>query len=185
MLRGNYLATVDEKGRVKIPADFLAELRRAGQAASTSRSETGDHARIYPMKVWEEIEKKLAKLSSHNRHEQKFLARTNYYGQVVEVDGQGRILIPPVLRESAQMKGEVDVLGHLTYLEVWNHARFLEQLNRNPITAEDDQGVWTNWAFSFERFAYARSGRGSVGLAAHTARGDVCRRDGRHGWACD
>ena len=35
------------------------------------------------------------------------------------------------------MKGEVDVQGSLTYLQVWNHARFLEQLNRNPITAED------------------------------------------------
>ena len=53
------------------------------------------------------------------------------------MDGQGRILIPPVLRESAQMKGDVDVQGNLTYLEVWNHARFLEQLNQNPITAED------------------------------------------------
>ena len=91
------------------------------------------------MKVWEEIEKKLAKLSSHNQAKQKFLTRTNYYGQVVEVDGQGRILIPPVLRESAQMKGEVDIQGQLTYLEVWNHAQFLEQMNRNPMTAQDEQ----------------------------------------------
>ena len=85
------------------------------------------------------IEKKLAKVSSHNQAKQKFLARTNYYGQVVEVDGQGRILIPPVLRESAEMKGEVDVQGQLTYLEVWNHARFLDQMKRNPITAEDEK----------------------------------------------
>ena len=109
MLRGNYPATVDEKGRVKIPADFLAELRKSGHEVLRHQLERGVRARIYPMKVWEEIEKKLAKLSSHNRAKQKFLARTNYYGQVVEVDGQGRILIPPVLRESAQMKGEVDV----------------------------------------------------------------------------
>jgi len=138
MLRGNYLATVDEKGRVKIPADFLAELRKMGKKFYVT-SASGDHARIYPMKAWEEIEKKLAKVSSHNRAKQKFLARANYYGQVVEVDGQGRILIPPTLRESAQMKGEVDVQGQLTYLEVWNHAQFLEQLNRNPITAEDEK----------------------------------------------
>ena len=138
MLRGNYLATVDEKGRMKIPADFLAELRKTGSKFYVT-SETGGTARIYPMKSWEEIEKKLAKVSSHNRAKQKFLARANYYGQVVEVDGQGRILIPPTLRESAQMKGEVDVQGQLTYLEVWNHAQFLEQLNRNPITAEDEK----------------------------------------------
>jgi MraZ protein len=138
MLRGNYLATVDEKGRVKIPADFLGELRKAGTKFYVTSIE-GDRAQIFPMKVWEEKEKKLAKVSSMNRAKQKFLSRTNYYGQVVEVDGQGRILIPPVLRESADTKGEVDVSGRLTYLEVWNHARFLEQLNRNPITAQDEK----------------------------------------------
>ena len=140
MLRGNYPATVDEKGRVKIPADFLEELRKSGKKFYVTSS-TGDRARVYPMKVWEEIEKKLAKLSSHNQAKQKFLTRTNYYGQVVEVDGQGRILIPPVLRESAQMKGEVDIQGQLTYLEVWNHAQFLEQMNRNPMTADDEQAL--------------------------------------------
>ncbi|HLJ41432.1 MAG TPA: hypothetical protein VKT50_08070 [Candidatus Acidoferrales bacterium] len=136
MLRGSYLATVDEKGRVKIPADFLAELRRHGKRFYVT-SENGDCAKIYPMKVWDEIERKLAKLSSHNQAKQKFLTRTNYFGQVVELDGQGRILIPPVLRDTAQMKGEVSVNGQLMHLEVWNHARFLEQMKNNPITAED------------------------------------------------
>jgi transcriptional regulator MraZ len=138
MLRGNYLATVDEKGRVKIPSDFLGQMQKGGSKFYVT-SAHGDHARIYPMKVWEEIEKKLAKLSSYNSAKQKFLSRTNYYGQVVEVDGQGRILIPPMLRESAEMKGEVDVQGQLTYLELWNHARFLERMNRNPITAQDEE----------------------------------------------
>jgi MraZ protein len=136
MLRGSYLATVDEKGRVKIPADFLAALRRQGKRFYVT-SENGDCAKIYPMKVWDEIERKLAKLSSHNQAKQKFLTRTNYFGQVVELDGQGRILIPPVLRDTAQMKGEVSVNGQLMHLEVWNHARFLEQMKSNPITAED------------------------------------------------
>ncbi|HEV2421780.1 MAG TPA: hypothetical protein VGS59_08745 [Candidatus Acidoferrales bacterium] len=138
MLRGSHLATVDEKGRMKVPADFLAELRRLGEKFYVT-SENGDYARIYPMKAWAEIEKKLAKLSSHNPAKQKFLARTNYFGQVVELDGQGRILIPPVLREAAHMKGEVTVSAQLTYLEVWNHARFLEQMKNNPITAEDEK----------------------------------------------
>src|ERR1700732_431660 len=136
MLRGNYLATVDEKGRVKIPADFLAELRKTGTKFYVTSS-SGQHARIYPMKAWEEIEKKLAKLSSHNQAKQKFLARANYYGQAVEIDGQGRILIPPVLREAALMKGDVDVMGHLKYLEVWNHGRSLENLKKSQSTDED------------------------------------------------
>src|SRR5579863_10614787 len=138
MLRGNYPATVDEKGRVKIPADFLAELRKVGKKFYVT-SLNGDRTQVFPMKVWEEKEKKLARISSYNKAKQKFLERTNYYGQIVEMDGQGRILIPSVLRESAEMKGEVDVSGHLTFLEIWNHTRFLEQMNRNPITAEDEK----------------------------------------------
>ena len=138
MLRGNYPAKVDEKGRLKIPAAFLEELKEYGSQFYVT-SENGDYVRLYPMKVWSEIEEQLARLSSHNRTKQKFLTRANYYGQMVEIDRQGRVLIPPVLREAAQMKGEVDVLGNLNYLEVWNHARFLENLNRSPITPEDEK----------------------------------------------
>jgi len=138
MLRGNSPAKVDEKGRVKIPAVYLDTLKEWGDKFYVT-SENGDRAYIYPMKVWNGIEEKLAKLSGHNRTKQKFLNRTNYFGQVVELDGQGRLLIPGVLREAAQMKGDVDMLGHLNHLEVWNHARFMEQLNNNTITEEDEK----------------------------------------------
>jgi MraZ protein len=136
MLRGNIPAKVDEKGRLKIPAAFLEELKGFGDQFYVT-SETGDTARIYPMKVWEEIEGKLSRLSSHNRTKEKFLTWTNYYGQAVEIDGQGRILIPPVLREAALMKGDVDVNGNLTYLEVRNHGRSLENLKKSQLTEED------------------------------------------------
>jgi MraZ protein len=138
MLRGNYAAKVDDKGRVKIPATFLESLREYGNKFYVT-SENGDYVRVYPMTIWNEIEEKLARLSSHNRTKQKFLTRTNYYGQVVELDGQGRILVPPILRESAQMRGDVDVLGSLNYLEIWNHTRFLDNLKASPITDEDEK----------------------------------------------
>ena len=138
MLRGNYPARVDEKGRVKIPAAFLEALREYGNKFYVT-SENGDYVRVYPMKIWNEIEEKLARLSSHNRTKQKFLTRTNYYGQVVELDGQGRILVPPILRESAQMRGDVDVLGNLNYLQIWNHTRFLDNLKASPITDDDER----------------------------------------------
>lgn len=138
VLRGNYPARVDEKGRVKIPAAFLEALREYGNKFYVT-SENGDYVRVYPMKIWNEIEEKLARLSSHNRTKQKFLTRTNYYGQVVELDGQGRILVPPILRESAQMRGDVDVLGNLNYLQIWNHTRFLDNLKTSPITDDDEK----------------------------------------------
>lgn len=136
MLRGNYPATVDSKGRLKIPSAFLAGLRDFGEEFFVT-SENGDHARVYPMKVWRGIEEKLARISGHNATKQKFLNHTNYFGQVVKMDRQGRVLIPAVLREAAETKGEVDVLGHLNFLEVWNHARFMDNMKSNPITADD------------------------------------------------
>jgi MraZ protein len=139
-LRGNCPAKVDEKGRLKIPAVFLDALKEYGNQFYIT-STTGESARIYPMKVWSEIEDKLAKVSSQNRAKRKFLMRTSYYGQTVELDGQGRVLIPAVLRESAQAKGDVDVFGNLDYLEVMNHTRVLDDLKNAPYTDEDDKAL--------------------------------------------
>ena len=136
MLRGSYRATVEQKGRLKIPVVFLEELKQYGEEFFVT-SMNGDRARIYPIKVWEEIEEKLARQPLHNETKQKFLARANYYGQVVKLDKQGRVLIPPVLRTSADLKGEVAVLPSQGFLEVWNNERFVKHLNQTPFTAED------------------------------------------------
>src|SRR5205085_1221046 len=88
---------------------------------------------------WQRIEEKLAKVSNFNPAKKKFLDRVNYYGQMVEIDNQGRLLIPQLLRESADVKGEVLVFGNLTYLEVRNAELFRKHLEDNPITAEDEK----------------------------------------------
>ena len=137
-LRGNYPTKVDEKGRLKIPASFLEELKEYGNQFYIT-SPNGETARIYPMKVWNEIEDKLARLPSTHKSKRKFLMRTSYFGQVVELDGQGRVLMPLVLREKAQTKGDVAVLGALDYLEVINNARALDQMDKDPYTDEDDK----------------------------------------------
>ncbi len=135
-LRGNHQAKVDGKGRLKIPAEYLEALRQYGNQFYIT-SMIGDSARIYPMKVWTEIEEKLAKGSSQNRAKRKFLMRTSYFGQVVEMDGQGRVLLPPVLREAAKTVGEVDVFGNLDHLEVMNHTQVMDQIEKDPFTEED------------------------------------------------
>jgi MraZ protein len=139
-LRGNCPAKVDEKGRLKVPAVFLEGLKEYGtQFYITSIS--GEDARIYPLRVWSEIEDKLAALPSQHQGKRKFLLRTSYFGQTVELDGQGRLLLPGVLRESAQMKGDVDVFGSLNYLEVMNHTRVVDSLKNEPFTDEDFESL--------------------------------------------
>lgn len=100
-------------------------------------SVTGESVRIYPMPVWLGVEQRLAAMPSTHPARLKFLDRVNYFGQVGEFDAQGRVGIPARLRDAAGMAGEVDVLGQVDYLEVWNHERFLTKLKRDPFTDED------------------------------------------------
>jgi len=135
-LRGSHRAKVDEKGRLKIPAEYLDGLRQYGNQFYITSVE-GTTARIYPMQVWVGIEEKLAKASTQNQAKRKFLLRTSYFGQVVDMDGQGRLLLPTVLRESAKTVGEVAVFGNLDHLEVMNVTHAADQMTKDPITPED------------------------------------------------
>lgn len=137
MLRGNSPAKIDDKGRLKVPSGFRALVEQEFGTDLFVTSLSGECVRIYPMKVWNEIEKKLAAVPSTLPARARFFDRVNYYGQVAELDKQGRVLIHQRLRESAEMNGEVDVLGVYDYLEVWNHDRFAAKLQREPFTDED------------------------------------------------
>ena len=139
MFRGNHPTRVDEKGRLKVPAEFKRTIdeKYGQQFYITSRD--GKIAEIYPFEEWKKIEEKLATVSSFNPAKKKFLDRVNYYGQMVEMDSQGRVLIPQILRESAEVKGDVLVFGNLTFLEVRNAEAFRKHLEANPLTEEDEK----------------------------------------------
>jgi MraZ protein len=137
MFRGNHPTRVDEKGRLKIPSEFKRVIDEKYAQKFYITSFDGIVAQVYPFEEWERIEQKLANLSTFNPTKKKFLNRTNYYGQVVEMDGQGRLLVPQILRESAQIRGEVAVLGNLTYLEVRNLEAFRKEIDEQAFTDED------------------------------------------------
>ena len=137
MFRGNHPTRVDEKGRLKVPAEFKRVIEEKYAQRFYITSLDGHDAQIYPFEEWERIEQKLAALSTYNPTKKKFLTRTNYYGQVVEMDGQGRLLIPQILREAAQIRGEVAVLGNLTYLEVRNMEALDKEIQEQAFTDED------------------------------------------------
>ena len=139
MLRGNQPARIDEKGRLKIPAVFRGDIEDSWGSDFYVTSITGQSVRVYPLSVWQEIEERLTNLPAFNPTKKRFLDRTNYYGQLSSMDKQGRILIAPHLRESAEMTGEVAVLGYLNYLEVWNDTRYLKRLEDEPFTDEDEE----------------------------------------------
>jgi MraZ protein len=86
VLRGNYAAKIDDKGRLKIPNAFrtLIEGQHGAEVFVTSLS--GEYVRIYPMPVWLAHEEKLARVPSTHPARLKYFDRVNYYGQTAEID---------------------------------------------------------------------------------------------------
>jgi MraZ protein len=141
VLRGNSPARIDDKGRLKVPNTFrsLLEAKYGRELFLTSLS--GEFVRVYPMPVWLQVEQRLGEMPSTHPSKLRFLDRVNYFGQAAEIDAQGRVLIPVRLRDAATMAGDVDVLGQVTYLDVWNHDRFLTKMQREPYTDDDARAL--------------------------------------------
>jgi MraZ protein len=139
MFRGNHPTRVDEKGRLKVPAEFKRVIDEKYNAQFYITSIDGKVAEIYPFEEWERIEQKLAGVSNYNPTKKKFLDRVNYWGQQVEMDGQGRLLIPQLLRDAAEIKGEVAVTGNLNRLLVRNLEVYRKEIAEQPFTSDDEK----------------------------------------------
>ena len=138
MLRGNHPARIDDKGRLKVPNGFRAFVEQQWGSELFVTSVSGEYVRIYPMAVWLEIERKLVNVPSQNPSKLRFLDHVNFFGQAVQIDKQGRVVLPQLLRETAAMSGEVSVLGLQNHLAVWNQNRLKERLfKKEPFTDED------------------------------------------------
>ena len=135
MFRGSHITRVDEKGRLKMPAEFKRQIDEeyGGQFYITSRD--GKVGEIHPMREREQFETKLAAVPSFNPAKQKLLKWINYFGQTAEMDGQGRVLLPQLLREKAKLMAEVVVSGNEGFLKVENHQDYEQGLE--PMTMED------------------------------------------------
>ena len=137
MLRGNYTVRVDEKGRVKLPAPYRRYVDEHYGAEFYVTSLNGECARLYPMREWLVIEEKLQARGMMDAAVRKFLDRTSFFGQPSEMDVQGRLLVHPLLRTSAELTGDVAVLGYLKFLEVWELGRLKARLEAEPYTTDD------------------------------------------------
>jgi MraZ protein len=115
-LTGEFRHALDDRGRVAIPARFRTRL---GQGATLARWLDGCLA-IFPGDAWDELAAKLQALPTTNAAARQF-GRFMSSGAVdVELDKQGRVLVPSYLREYAGLEaGEVVVVGALNRLEIW------------------------------------------------------------------
>jgi MraZ protein len=136
MLRGNCPAKIDAKGRLKIPNSFRRFIEEKYGREFFVTSLSGEFARLYPMPIWLDVEKKIATAPSLDPAITRFTNMVNYYGQMAAMDDQGRLLIHPILRHASGIDGQVAVLGHQVYLDIWSKEKFESLLKSQPITDE-------------------------------------------------
>lgn len=141
MLRGNFSAKIDDKGRLKIPTAFRIAIEERYGTQLFITGVTGELVHIYPLSVWTEVERKLAQIPSTLPARAKYFDRVNFFGQPGEFDRQGRVSIHARLREAAAMVGDVDVFGQYDHLDVWNHERFAARLDGDPFTDDDARAL--------------------------------------------
>lgn len=126
MFLGEYVHTIDEKGRLAVPARF-----RAGLAGGLVITRGLDRClAIYPIEEWKRLAEQVSALPMTDRRARAFRRLVFANASDVIPDRQGRILIPPRLREYAGLDGEVVITGIDTYIEVWNPQAWSEERER-------------------------------------------------------
>jgi MraZ protein len=138
MFVGEFVHTLDEKGRLIIPARFRPNL---ATGAVVTRGLDGCLV-LYSNAAWEALAQKVNALPVTDRRARDF--RRFVFGSASEAvpDRQGRILIPGFLRQYASLDGEVTVVGNYTYIEIWN----LETWRAMRQDVENDEGNAERWA---------------------------------------
>jgi MraZ protein len=137
---GEYQHTLDEKGRLAVPARFRAEL---AQGAQVSKWIDGCVA-LFPRADWEVLAERTAALpvtDQSARTFQRFLFGAAFE---VELDRQGRFVLPLVLREFAELASQVVVVGARRRLELWSPqrwSRYSAEMDRPEVLAEHLQGL--------------------------------------------
>lgn len=140
MFTGEYRHTVDDKGRLAVPARFRAELAQGGQVSKW----IDGCVVLHPRDVWVKLAEQIDALPVTDPNARKL--RRHLYGSAFEValDGQGRFVLPPTLRDAAGLKAEVVLVGAGNRIELWSPERwntFSEQMNEPEALAESLQGL--------------------------------------------
>lgn len=144
MFRGRFTHTMDGKGRVSIPSSFRAALLDLDDSAAKPPFLTNLQrcVALYPHDAWIEVERRLSEASSMQPEVQALQRFVVSGATECPIDGQGRILVPPYLREHGALSKEVVIAGVGSRIELWNKERFATDLART-------QENLSAWAQSF------------------------------------
>jgi MraZ protein len=129
MFRGQFEHAIDEKGRLSIPAKFRQAL---GKEKSLILTCWNSYLSAFPLSVWQDIETRIREKSMFKEPTRDFLRYVYSSAEDVEIDSQGRILVPQALRQKAGVSKDVVLIGMMLQIEVWDKGRWMAKLAAAP-----------------------------------------------------
>ena len=131
MFRGINGVNIDAKGRFVMPTRYRERLQLDSKSSVVLTIDTEERCLLlYPLPEWEEIEKKLSALPSFNPAARRIQRLLIGHATDVEMDAQGRILLPPLLREYAGLTKASVLVGQGKKFELWDEAHWDESRGR-------------------------------------------------------
>lgn len=139
MFRGLHRLSLDNKGRLSIPAVYRQRLLEASGGRMVLTVDRDRCLLLYPLNTWEDIERKLIQLSSTHKRARALKRLLLGHAEECCLDAGGRILLPEPLREFASLEKRVVLLGQGNKFEIWNEEGW--QAWRDSVLADgDDDG---------------------------------------------
>ena len=136
MFRGPSKVTLDAKGRLAIPSRHRERIITRADGKLVATVDRDYCLLIYPLPDWEELERKLVRLPSLHKDARRLQRLLLGYASELEMDNQGRILLPRELREFAGLERQAMLIGQGLKLELWDEQRWTER--RDEWLATDD-----------------------------------------------
>ena len=127
MFRGATKVTLDAKGRMAIPSRYRERLLTVAAGRLVATVDRDYCLLLYPLPDWEEIERKLMRLPSLNAQSRRLQRLMVGHATDLELDGHGRVLLPPKLREFAGLTRQGVLIGQGNRFELWDEARWNER----------------------------------------------------------
>lgn len=138
MFRGVNTLSLDAKGRMAMPSKYRDRLLAQCDGQMVVTVDRSDACLLlYPMPEWEDIERKLVRLGNLNTQARRLQRLLIGHATEVELDANGRILIPPPLREFAKLDKRIALTGQGNKFEIWDEQNWNEQRD-TWITSDDE-----------------------------------------------
>ncbi|MFO8183343.1 MAG: division/cell wall cluster transcriptional repressor MraZ [Candidatus Aegiribacteria sp.] len=131
---GRHVHTLDDKGRVSVPAQFRRQLPKEGLYIGKGMEGS---LILYPPEKWEKVRDGLASLSRNSRRNRDIIREFSQFIRPVSIDGQGRISIPADLIDISGIDHEVVFLGMLDSIEIWAVQRYSQRSGEQMSSLEE------------------------------------------------